>query len=68
MKIYRVFDYEEETGCGLTYTSSMKHAKKIAKLMNDPSEICFIEFNNDKASIIRALNTASMEHYSRDIK
>lgn len=67
MKIYRVFDYEEETGCGSTYTSSMKHAKKIAKHMNDP-EICFTEFNNDKASIIRALNIASMEHYSRDIK
>ena len=63
MKIYKVFDYQEEKGCGSTYTSSMQKAKDVAKTMSEPSSIDLIEFNNDKASIIRQLNIAAMVEY-----
>ena len=63
MKIYRVFDFQESTGCGSTYTSSMQNAKDVAKTMSEPSSIDLIEFNNDKASIIRQLNIAAMVEY-----
>ena len=63
MKIYRVSDYQDEMGCGSTYTSSMQKAKDVAKTMSDPSSIDLIEFNNDKASIIRQLNIAAMVDY-----
>lgn len=58
MKIYIVTDYQEAGGYGSTHTSSMKRAKEIAKHMDEP-EIELVEFNNDKASIIRQLNNAA---------
>lgn len=58
MKIYRVFDHQEAGGYGPTHTSSMKRAKEIAKHMDEP-EIELVEFNNDKATIIRWLNYAA---------